>query len=95
MNCIEEETDVGIECELIVAGNIKDLLHMRDTHDKFFMKDQMQCMLDYCSAYDFLNLCLNNNIVKRVYFLFHLTCSMCCFVLLYMYDMKYILMYDI
>ena len=50
MNCIKEQTDVGIECGLIVAGNIKDVLHMRDTHDKFFTKDQMQCMLDYCCS---------------------------------------------
>ena len=48
MNCIKEQKDEGIQCELIVAGNIKDLLHMRDTHDKFLMKDLMQCMLDYC-----------------------------------------------
>ena len=50
MNCFKEQTDEGIECELIVAGNIKDLLHMRDTHDKFFTKDQMQCILDYCCS---------------------------------------------
>ena len=47
MKYILEKTDVGIDWELIVASIIKDLLHMRDTHDKFFTKNQNQFMLDF------------------------------------------------